>query len=121
MPRLTVPDGDPLHEVNHCHGPGSGHPCRPGEGAGKRTAGNKETERILAHIDRYGTKTVQVGRLYRRPFGEREYARLEKLVKAGVLERLPSAGGPTVIQSPAPYMNRKQIGISSEHTYRRKR
>lgn len=27
MPTFTAPDGDSLLEVNHCHGPGRGHPC----------------------------------------------------------------------------------------------
>jgi hypothetical protein len=32
MPEFTAPDGDSLEEVNHCHGPGKGHPCKAGEG-----------------------------------------------------------------------------------------
>jgi hypothetical protein len=44
MPEFTVPNGDPLHEVNHCHGPGKGHPCKAGEGGG-RSESELERER----------------------------------------------------------------------------
>lgn len=45
MPDFTTPNGDPLHEVNHCHGPGPGHPCTgPGDGGG-RSESELERER----------------------------------------------------------------------------
>lgn len=37
MPKFTSPDSDSLLEVNHCHGPGKGHPCGPGERAPSTT------------------------------------------------------------------------------------
>ena len=36
MPIFTQPSGDDLLEVNHCHGPGKGHPCdSPNEAANR--------------------------------------------------------------------------------------
>jgi hypothetical protein len=58
MPHFTVPDGDSLIEVNHCHGPGQGHPCRPGEG---RSESELERERL-----RHQAEDVRSGMAQRR-------------------------------------------------------
>jgi hypothetical protein len=139
MPDFLLPNGDPLYdgdpvvEVNHCHGPGKGHPCGPGGGAGAaklkpvsaRTARSRAADqKVLDEIDQRGQKVVRVGKLYRKPFGKREYAQLERLVKQGVLERVPQPPGPAgsnLIKSRAPYMNNSNVGYMSEIVYRRKR
>jgi hypothetical protein len=127
-------DGDPVVEVNHCHGPGQGHPCAPGAGAAEkpkplsksaqRAAKSRAADQaVLDYIDERGRKVVRVGELYGRPFGEREYQRMERLVKQGVLERVPEPPGGrpgSPIKSRAPYMNNSDVGYHSEIVYRRK-
>jgi len=77
----------PIHESNDCHnpeGPGGGRFCS--KGGAKLTT--KAEAALLARIDKSPTGSVVVahGTHYRKRFGTRERAAIDRLAKAGLIE-----------------------------------
>jgi hypothetical protein len=126
MPKLTVPDGDPLHEVNHCHGPGKGHPCQPGGKAAPKLG--KRATALLAQAERHphGSVSVQFGHVGRRSYGARDLAAARELVKAGKLRFVKSDGASPEYRlrnfgrdaySGRARISSTQVGVSYSHLF----